>query len=211
MRKILLIILIPIVILLTSYNSVVYDFDFYKSEFEKLNIYENEKLNIADVQESTYKIITYLDNGKPLVINFLNAKEVKHMEDVRYLHNILCYTWYVSIILLAISFLSLLYSKKYKDIYHALVLGGLSTIIFLLLILILASISFTSVFRTFHEVVFTNDLWQLDPQSDKLIQMFPEQFFYDALTRIMIFSVVASLVLILIGYLGKPKKWPFYS
>jgi integral membrane protein (TIGR01906 family) len=38
---------------------------------------------------------------------------------------------------------------------------------------------FESAFERFHLVAFDNDLWKLDPSRDRLIQMFPENFWYD--------------------------------
>jgi len=38
---------------------------------------------------------------------------------------------------------------------------------------------FDAAFERFHLLFFTNDLWQLDPATDHLIQMFPEDFWRD--------------------------------
>lgn len=38
---------------------------------------------------------------------------------------------------------------------------------------------FDAAWTKFHEIAFRNDLWQLDPRKDRLIQMFPEPFWKD--------------------------------
>ena len=38
---------------------------------------------------------------------------------------------------------------------------------------------FDQAWTTFHEIVFRNDLWKLNPATDRLIQMFPEPFWKD--------------------------------
>ena len=38
---------------------------------------------------------------------------------------------------------------------------------------------FDATFERFHVIAFSNDLWQLDPARDHLIQMFPEDFWLD--------------------------------
>lgn len=43
----------------------------------------------------------------------------------------------------------------------------------------LAVSGFDQSFDQFHEVAFDNDLWRLDPDKDRLIQMFPEEFWQD--------------------------------
>ena len=42
-----------------------------------------------------------------------------------------------------------------------------------------AAVDFSSAFTFFHEVLFTNDLWLLDAQTDLLVRLLPEQFFID--------------------------------
>ena len=49
-----------------------------------------------------------------------------------------------------------------------------------------AAMDFTSFWTSFHHVFFTNDLWLLDPRTDVLIQMVPEQFFSDLVMRIIV-------------------------
>lgn len=46
-------------------------------------------------------------------------------------------------------------------------------------------IDFSSAFTFFHNVLFTNDLWLLDPNTEVLIQMFPSQFFLDIMLDIL--------------------------
>ncbi len=43
---------------------------------------------------------------------------------------------------------------------------------------IIAVAGFDSAFREFHELFFTNDLWRLSSR-DRLIQLFPQRFFFD--------------------------------
>ncbi len=46
-------------------------------------------------------------------------------------------------------------------------------------LLLWAAVSFDSLFLTFHRLAFTNDLWLLDPRTDLLIRLMPEQMFVD--------------------------------
>jgi integral membrane protein (TIGR01906 family) len=45
---------------------------------------------------------------------------------------------------------------------------------------IFALAGFDQAWTTFHELAFRNDLWRLDPDTDRLIQMFPEPFWQEA-------------------------------
>jgi integral membrane protein (TIGR01906 family) len=54
---------------------------------------------------------------------------------------------------------------------------------------------FDRLFLAFHEVSFSNDLWQLNPRTDYLIAMFPEGFFFDATILITLLVIVESIAL----------------
>jgi integral membrane protein (TIGR01906 family) len=60
------------------------------------------------------------------------------------------------------------------------------------------NIDFYKYFTIFHEIFFTNDLWLLDPATDRLINIFPQDFFTD-----MAFSIaylyIAEMAVILVG------------
>ncbi|HOM44130.1 MAG TPA: DUF1461 domain-containing protein, partial [Bacillota bacterium] len=66
-----------------------------------------------------------------------------------------------------------------------------------IVLIILMKIDFYKYFTVFHEIFFTNDLWLLDPAADRLINIFPQDFFTD-----MAFSIsylyIAEMAAILI-------------
>ncbi|MGB2695610.1 MAG: TIGR01906 family membrane protein [Dehalococcoidia bacterium] len=75
----------------------------------------------------------------------------------------------------------------------------------------IAASGFDQSFDQFHQIAFDNDLWQLDPTQDHLIQMFPEQFWQD-LTLWVGLGSMAELGVFAIGsaiYLGLTRKSPF--
>jgi len=56
-------------------------------------------------------------------------------------------------------------------------------------------VDFTSFWVSFHHLFFTNDLWLLNPETDVLIMMVPQQFFSDLVARIIIRFVSVFFVL----------------
>ena len=56
-----------------------------------------------------------------------------------------------------------------------------------------AALNFDAVFTLFHEVLFSNDLWLLDPQTDLLIRICPESMFMDMGMRIAAYSLAGML------------------
>lgn len=65
---------------------------------------------------------------------------------------------------------------------------------------IVALVGFDSAWEQLHEVIFPNDLWLLDPRTDRLIQMFPETFWAEA-TFIVVGMALAEAV-VLVGAAG---------
>ncbi|MDP4012305.1 MAG: TIGR01906 family membrane protein [Candidatus Nanoarchaeia archaeon] len=198
MKTKLIIILFPFLILLLSYNLVAYNIDFYKHEFEKHGVYN--ELPKETVNKEAQNLISYMKNKTPLELGFFNEGEIAHMEDVYNTNKLFSYLFYISVILVSILILSLLYSKQYKEIFISLFYGGIATLGVIISLVILFSLFFTSSFTIFHEVFFNNDLWQLNPEYDKMIVMFPEPFFFDAVIRVLLYSAGFSLILGIFGF-----------
>ena len=60
---------------------------------------------------------------------------------------------------------------------------------------VLAYTGFEDAWRQFHFLAFTNDLWELDPDTDHLIQMFPQGFWFDITLLIGAFTMLEALLI----------------
>ncbi len=58
---------------------------------------------------------------------------------------------------------------------------------------VLAATGFDAAWSQFHEIAFTNNLWELNPLTDHLIQMYPEAFWQDVSTALGMFLLVQAL------------------
>jgi integral membrane protein (TIGR01906 family) len=193
MRKIpLAAFLIPFLLLLLSFRLVVFDADFYKSEFEKYNIYDRFDKSVAD--SAVTNLIDYMKSGVPLS-DFFNEKEKAHMVDVR---NII-QKFLVLLYVLAFVVVTLLAYNR-KNLFKSLFYDGIFTLIILLLFFILSYTFFDFIFHKFHELSFSNDFWMLNPEVDNLKALLPDGFFYDALMRIFFIALASSVVITLLGF-----------
>ena len=61
---------------------------------------------------------------------------------------------------------------------------------------IVALVGFDGAWNQLHEILFTNDLWLLDPRTDRLIQMFPETFWAEATFIVVGMALVEAVVLV---------------
>ena len=63
------------------------------------------------------------------------------------------------------------------------------------------SSDFDRYFIKFHKIFFTNDLWMLNPETDKLIRLVPIGFFIDTAMYIGIIFTILLIITIAISYL----------
>lgn len=172
--------------------------EIYKNAQLADDVAMNADLDQETLDLATNGLIDYMDGDRDdLVImssaqeghELFNSKEKAHMIDVK---NLFILSKNINnrlfIILLLILIFYLGYDKegmkkhfmKYCAITLTIVLGVW------LIIAILAMIDFSSFWTVFHKVLFTNDLWMLNPSTDLLIRMMPQRFF----TRIVVHVLV---------------------
>ena len=64
---------------------------------------------------------------------------------------------------------------------------------------IVALAGFDSVFLKFHQLSFANDFWRLDPRTDYLVRIFPQDFWFDATMWVAVRAIAGALVLTVAG------------
>lgn len=132
------------------------------------------------------------------VIKIFNQREIDHMVDVQELMNKLWrlheIVFLLIIIRLIISFLSER-KEALLNISREIRMSGMLSVIFLVSIGVFSLLLFDQFFLQFHEIFFSNDLWQLDPKTDRLIQIYPQNFWFGAL-----FVTASSATLLLLTF-----------
>ena len=111
---------------------------------------------------------------------WFNAKEISHMGDVARLFRMLR-----TAVAVALSGAGLLIGFSRGRGFAKASAAGFVLWAGLIgaLALVIAS-DFSAAFTVFHEILFTNDLWLLDPRTDLLIHMCPEEMFSAMALRI---------------------------
>lgn len=66
-------------------------------------------------------------------------------------------------------------------------------------------VDFNRYFTYFHLIFFNNDLWLLNPNTDLLIQMLPEEFFISIFIRIILFFLLNLAIIQIVGYILMKK------
>lgn len=188
-KKMLNILAVFVFLLLIPINLFSFDKDFYFSEFNKYRIYNEFN---RDVNLEFEKVLSYIENGEKIEGEFFNNKEKEHLIDVRRLFIVKDTIIIGSLITLFI----LSFNLKKKEFLDNLKIGGIATLIFVIILGIISLIDFNSFFIKFHEIFFTNNLWMLNPDTDNLIKLLPKEIFFDILKRSLFLSFILGLIVI---------------
>ncbi|MBU0461023.1 MAG: TIGR01906 family membrane protein [Nanoarchaeota archaeon] len=202
----LLVLSAPFVLILSSFRAITFDLNYYNEKYTELDVYSNPRFQDTNLINETANLLTYLERGKgEIQTNFFNQREKQHLVEVRDLFRTALsmkrFFFFLTIILLIILFRIEPGKERFlKALSKYLIFGALLTIGVLLLSSLLFT-NFDSSFITFHETLFKTDTWMLDPATDNMINMFPQQFFYDITKDIFVLAFVISAISIGVGLL----------
>ena len=183
-----------LIIISGSLNFIVrYDF-IYDYNIATYSIDERTSLNLDKIKEINFNIKTYFfDENELLDVDIYSDKEILHMKDVKHIMNLIFNLGKIlSIVFCVLIFLLHSYFEVHlnKVIFYSVIL--FSSILILLGVSFL--LFFQEIFIIFHKIAFNNDLWILNPNTDYLLMMFPEDFFRDVAVLILLSSFLLNVI-----------------
>lgn len=220
LTKLLMIILIGCILSINSFllpfESKAFDAEYYLKSFKALNVKDQIGITEPALERVTYALVDFIDDGSGNInltetvngeiVTFYNEKEQHHLEDIRLLAiNARKAHLYINLFMVIITGIMLVLTHKetskqrlllflkpfkYAAITSFTVLAALGSLYF---------IDFDWAFRRFHEIFFTNDLWLLDPRTDRLIQLMPLDFFIQFTARWLVTALILNLIFLGIG------------
>jgi len=187
-----------VVTLLTSIDLCCFDQSFYRAEYQKLQVNEDIGIDFEDLMDVTSVLLDYTQakRGDMTIVKkvdglereIFNQKEKLHMADVQqlYLKAMLVRNITFGVLLLALAVNIMMFKRQVLWSlckYYNLI--SLIFTLFLVTLIAYALVDFNSFWTNFHHIFFAgNSLWLLNPNTDILIMMVPEQFFFDLVLRI---------------------------
>lgn len=207
-----------LLLLFTDVQQIAFDRGYYDEQYEKYQIPQSIGISKPDLMIATDNLLNYLDEDREnldfeMTImgakqEFFSERDKLHMIDVKNLFvqgKLIRNISFVYSVIFAISFFFI--AKNKRKVFSKLLIytfvGGLIPI---LLLGILMSIDFYKYFTIFHEIFFNNDLWQLDPAKDRLINMYPEAFFSGIAFKIVFYYIIELILLLILGIFGLKYK-----
>ncbi len=129
-------------------------------------------LNDADI---AFLADLHFEDGRPIY----NARELRHMADVKRVVQGALTVGYTALALLVVAGLWAWRRGEMAFYRAALARGGWLTIAFVGLVVLFSVAAFNVFFVAFHRVFFEGDTWLFN-YTDTLIRLFPERFWRDA-------------------------------
>lgn len=216
-------ILLSIVLLLTTVEVVAFNRNHYLKEYEKHGVPDTTSMDMNNLQDVTRELLAYL-KGKRENLDMtaiikgrerevFGEREKLHMVDVKKLF--ITGRWIRNIgIVLLIGLLIFFVTQDRgwkRDLSKTLMLTTVGNIGFLSILFLLMYLNFTKYFDYFHYIFFDNDLWILNPETDIMIQMLPEAFFYNTAMKIVFIYIFSIAKLGLTGFCLYRKTRPIAS
>lgn len=218
-------ILISVLTYLYVFEAYAFNDSFYIKHFKALKVNEIVGISTTDLEKVTSELVAYIDTGtgdlhvtatiKGTIIEYFNAKEQAHLNDIKNLirdarkirNNILKIT-------LALGLLALYRMRQTMSRLSQILLSTvISSFITLIILVILYLSDFDMAFRRFHELLFYNDLWLLNPAKDRLLQMMPLEFFMTftvyCLGTLFLINAVFLFVYLMLQWRHKRKNRMF--
>ncbi len=171
------------------------DLGFYRAFRADRNDYAYIGKDAQELEIITKDLIRYIQiGGEERLEKHFNEREIHHMRDVRLL---ILLTLPLAGIGLLFCWLSARFAQKKKGLYRFR-RTAMASIGVLLLLLGAGGVwmarSFDTAFVRFHEIFFWNDLWILNPQTDMMIRMLPQDLFIYLFGRILaLFLIFCAL------------------
>lgn len=213
-------ILFIVALFFTSFQIVLYGIPgFYEREYSKYNVLDDVKMEMEDVLYVTDEMMDYLiDKRSDLVIEtrvdgqareFFNKREKLHMEDVKrlFLQGLLLRNIAVILTFVAIIGLILLKTNLKRMLPKAFITATIVVLIISAIAAVYVANNFSEVFVQFHLIFFDNDLWLLNPETDLMINILPEGFFFDTVKAIgATFGILLGTFLVTSAIFDKINK-----
>ncbi len=207
---------LPLLLVTTSVRFFAGEVRFYERGFRAHDAGAATGIAMPELDRAAGEIIDYFENDATTLrilvqedgqeVSLFNTRETEHMKDVK---RVLRFLFRVNEVTLAYVLgyvgLAVLWSRERSPRGLAkLSLAGVGAGLAAVAVIgALAFTGFDAAWTKFHELVFRNDLWQLNPDTDHLIQMFPEPFWQEATFIVagMVLAMATAVVVASVAYL----------
>jgi integral membrane protein (TIGR01906 family) len=217
----LFVVALPVALVTTNVRFAADEGRLYEYGFDKYDAEARTGFPREDISRVGQELRRYFNNSADTIhvlveeggreVSFFNDRETAHLRDVKHLFQI---TFRVQELSIAYVFTYVvgvfIWAREgsLRRLATQVLAGSLVAIAVILALGAVALLGFDRAFEEFHLIAFNNDLWRLNPRTDHLIQMFPEDFWFDASMLVGLLTLAEAAVLALASglYLGLTRR-----
>lgn len=211
---VLFVVAVPLFLLLTNVRiaatwSPVYDYALTQYDGPQrtgiarpeLNRVADELIAYFESTEDGLLIATRVEKDGQQIA-FYNQREVLHLSDVRDLFQVVFRIQEASFAYIVVYIVAVVLWSRERSMRRLArqgIAAGLLGFGVLTVAAIGLLIDFETLFTRFHLISFANDFWKLSPSRDRLIQIFPERFWFDVSLTVGVVTLLQGAVLASVG------------
>ena len=213
---------IPLLLITSNVRWAANEPRLYEYSFDHYDAAARIGVARSELDFAARDLIRYFNDDRPTIqtlvtqdgraVPLYNERETSHLRDVKDLFRTVFRTQEASLAFILLYVVGVfVWAREAPLRFLARTVLGASVLTFALLGLaaVGALIDFDDLWTRFHLLAFTNDFWELNPETDHLIQMFPEDFWFDATLLVATLTAVEALALLAASaaYLRLRLRW----
>jgi len=219
---VLFVLSIPLLLITSNVRWAANEPRLYDYSFDRYDAEARTGIARSELDYAARDLIRYFNDGRPTIqtlvtqdgqrVPLYNERETSHLHDVKDLFRTVFRAQEASLAF-ALAYVVGVFvwasEASLRFLARAVLAASLFTLALLGLAAFGALVGFDALWARFHMLAFTNDLWQLNPDTDHLIQMFPEGFWLDATLLVAGLTAVEALALLAAAtaYLRLRLRW----
>ncbi|MFN8639668.1 MAG: TIGR01906 family membrane protein [Dehalococcoidia bacterium] len=220
----LFVIALPLLIVLTNVRIAATEPRIQMLGFGAYDVAATTGVSRIELDQAARDISRYFSDDRPALgtrvhiageeVALFNPREVGHMRDVKALmQDVFRLQEFAFAYVATYVCIAVLWSRErsLRRLARLCVIGGVLTCAVLGVAAAAMMVGFEQMFVEFHMLSFSNDLWQLDPRTDHLVQMFPIEFWFRVSMVVGILAIIEGAAIALGGavYLVRSARPPW--
>jgi integral membrane protein (TIGR01906 family) len=210
----LFIVAVPLFLVLTNVRIAATEQRVYEYSFAQYDAVAATGVDRAQLDSTAATIVDYFRTGESdelldirVVVNgqekvLYNQREILHMRDVKDLMQLTFRLHEISFVFL-VGYVAIVFlwarERALRQLARQVIVAGAFTVVLLAAGAIAVVQGFDRLFEQFHLLSFSNDLWRLNPATDRLIQMFPQPFWFDVTLGVGVLTAIEGGLMTMLG------------
>jgi integral membrane protein (TIGR01906 family) len=204
---------VPLFLVLSNVRVATMEPRVYDYSFDRYGVRTVTRMDRTQLSAAARDLVRYFQDDRPALATrvviegqeqpLFNQRETVHMQDVKTLFGYVFLAHQIALAYL-LAYIAAVFlwarERSLRVLASQLIRGGTVTVGVLGVAAVASVVGFDAIFYAFHVISFANDFWQLNPATDRLIQMFPRDFWFMVTLAIGFATMMEGALLILAGY-----------